>query len=472
MRPTIIIVTLYAFSGLLYANPINPYVTYPAISEVQWIDSATWSIELDKTVLTSLSNAIFCSSLEEPCTTTTVRLYLTSSKQVYSTRVVFNDSGLGVLTPSSITRIPATRQVLIRSIDTIFIPDPSYDESEPIDSLFPYQGWICPIYEPKSGNSLIGCKGGVFISSSRSSIGTRGNYTTIHHLHIINRNNRPIINTLYAYTETKGQSNLGFPTFTFSLIATSDANGVMTFPANLGNDRTLALQEYSIGSTYTYNPIESGNLFPPFYAWPCTWESIYIDTILECTDTLHYKPNYQKIRIIDPTGIPLKDLSSSSPGEEIGTGEFLFRLFPGYSHSINFSNSTATVAQCTCSYVDTSDTLLRTLTSSFTNVKTPSGNISSLRGSAKLFSIIGKLSDGVLRFVIAAQRPFRHAAIKVYTANGRIVTIIDVPSKIYGTYTVRWNGNTLSGKKLSSGNYICKLLFDGKVVASQMVPFF
>jgi hypothetical protein len=451
------------------ANPINPHI-YPAISEVQWIDSANWAIELDNTAWAKINHTLFCDSLFDPCTTTAIRLFLTSSGRTYSTRVVFNDSGLGVITPSSITGISDTEQVLIRSIDSIFIPDPGYT-TESIRSLIPYDGWLCPINKPISGTSLIGCEGGTFVSSSRSSIGTRGNYSTIHHLYVIDRDDH-LISWLYPYSVTSGHTTRGYPMYTYSSTGYTDTNGVITFTAGIGSDQTLSLFDYSIGSSYTYEPIESGDLYGPFYVSQCTWGCNYVDSATECNDTLYYKPNYQKIRIVDPAGIPVEGLNSHPRGKETVTGEFLFSLFPGYSYSIQFVSSNVTVAACTCSYIDTKDTLTRTITSTQTSITTPSKSNSGNANISDDFSIIGYLPGGNPRFIISAHTSFRHGAIIIYTANGRIVASISLPSKASGTHTLRWNGTTLSGEKLSPGNYMCKFTIDGTTFASRTVPVF
>jgi hypothetical protein len=228
----------------------------------------------------------------------------------------------------------------------------------------------------------------------------------------------------------------------------------------------LSLLDYSIGPTYTIDPLNLDD--NPFYVWSGLWQCNYVDSLPECSDTLHYKPNYQKISIVDPDGIPLEGLTSYLRGKEIGTGEFLYTLFPGCGSPIEFHNTYSTVALCTLSYVDTGDTLCRTITGSVTSVKNPSESISNLMGTTQLFSVINNTSDCGSRFIIATPTSFRHATIKVYTTNGRVVATIDIPSKTPGTHMVSWN----EGTKLSPGNYLCKLSVDGKEIASRNVPFF
>jgi hypothetical protein len=457
-----IVAVVCAVPLLLPANPISQY-DYPVISEVQWIDSSQWSIELN--------NAMWF-SVKRSCTTDVIKLYIASSKKNYSTRIYFNDSGLGVLTRSSLTEIPQAQPVTIGKIDTIFIPDP-----EAADAQYPNKGWKCPINNPKTGYSLIGVEGGGFVQSSRTSMGTKGNYTTIHHLHLIDRDGRPIPN-VHAYSKSI-HSDMGiYPTYIYYYgKGTSDTNGVMTLSAGIGGGWGVYLTDLVLAYSYALRPDINVNYakFDPVYpGWSCG----YIDTAVERNDTLMIKPNYQKVTVVDNEGTPYPDLTPRSlaalVGTCIGPGVYVVRLFPkSGAYTIDFYRNTdnVIVAACTCSYVDTCDTLCKTVVAASTGAVRAPAQAFSGNASRVAFSVLGSASGGI-HFIIATRCPVDRASIEVRSIDGRTAGTVDVPSGAPGTHTVHWKAVDASGKKIAPGNYICRVLFDGKAVASRKASIF
>ena len=446
------------------ANPVSPYA-YPVISEVQWIDSLKWSIEL--------SNVVW-SSVKRACTTDVVKLYIASSKKTYSTRIYFNDAGLGVLTRSSITAIPEIEKVMIMRIDTIFIPD-----HEVANPQYPNDGWKCAIKNLKSGYSLIGFQGPKYIESSRSSIGAVGNYTTIHHLCIIDRGGNPLPR-INAYDRTVSSDGAQYPVYIkYSCKGATDTNGLIALSTAIGSSWDTYLSD-SILRTYATSYINFYFDTIPYRYYPVcpTWRCNYIDTSFECNDTFMVKPNYQKITIVDNEGTPYQEITPKLYGGPFGAasgpGTFLFRFFPRSSgFPIEFYRNTdnALVAACTCSYVDTGDTLFKTLIATSTvTIRAPKEALSgSTAGPA--FSILVS-APGDVSFIFTTYGSVDHASIGVYSIDGRKAMAINAYSRAPGTHTVHWNGCNASGKKLAPGNYICKMFFGGRVVASKRVSIF
>ncbi len=169
-----------AFS--LPANPISPY-SVPVISEVQWTDPTHWSIEVSNRFWTATTDS---------CLNGFVKLYIASRKKMYDTRICFNDSGFGVLTMSSIIPAPGDTPGYIMKNDTIYIPDPEVPGAQ-----FPETGWSCAIHNLREGYSLLGFRGPEYFETVRSSIGSAGNYTTVHHLSILDQNGDPFPATAF-----------------------------------------------------------------------------------------------------------------------------------------------------------------------------------------------------------------------------------------------------------------------------------
>ena len=459
IRCRVIITGVICFlTASLHANPISPY-EFPVISEVQWIDSLHWSIEI--------SLEMWVEDIQPGWSTDEVRLYIQSSYTMYSTQLKFNEEGLAVITPESITGIPEGEKVEIRNRDTIFIPDLNNGTSWIDDG-----GWICGLdFEPhQRGWSLIGMGRNEFIMSSRNSIGSAGNYTSRYNLQILNRDNLPQPGIFIYWVESKYVGLDHTYTRYIRTLGTSDENGIVTgIEKSIGDTTTCHLADRTVTNQNFYT------------AWYPEWEVGYSDSIEETTDTIVFAPCYHLVTVTNNSGenqeslIPVAYYSPSvkwgSPqGESIGDGTFLFTIFSHRSNMpisfLDISDSLP-VAACTCSYVATSDTIKHTLVSEkipvSSNGKT---NLPCSGYSGVNFTVITQPN---IMFIVANRYSVTDVKVAVYTIEGRKVISVDLPPLQTGTHSLRWNGTDSSGKRVAAGRYMCRLLVNGTPVAFRKI---
>ena len=456
------------------ANPILPY-DFPAFSEILWTDSHTWALEIDGEVIPGVEYKKKYPSF---------RIYFSSTHQVYETNLYFNESCLAVITPDSLSGPGKEPPPLIRNLDTLFIPDQEGEDSYPNK-----KGWLFVLDNPEPGMSLISDRGDdeiVYYSTSRSNIGTRGEYYTIHNLQILGRDSLPLpgINSTYArnvkymeYVIYDSLNNSGemIPVWRLEYFrgGTSDDNGII-------HDK----RGYIDGSgTWTYF-LSDKPFPPPTEITLCNspyWKVSYIDSCEEVTDTIVYAPNYHTITVADDNGDPLPLLQpivwhtywtgGIALGEPVDSGIFTFGLFEQnsdrYIEFMDVTDSTV-VAACSLLYVDTEDTVYHHL------VAAPVKN-GSARKKITEYGQTGTLTCRVVnrcdvRFIIANRFPVARASISVCAANGKTVASLPVVLSRAGTHTVTWEGSGKTG--LAAGRYICGLQFNGTTVATRPVTIF
>lgn len=453
MQRRLLIATVFLLTAApLSANPVSPY-EYPVISEVQWIDPVTWSIEV---------NGDMWSNITADCTTDLIRLYIASSRKFYSTQVTFNKLLLGIITPASITGIEENEQVMLQKRDTIFIPE---GNAESVFDCGPEwegiceNGWLCILDSPQSGNSLIGIGGGKFRESSRNSLGYGGDYTTLNHLQVLDRNSQSFPGIYLS--RSAGYGPVGTFYEYYHSIGYTDTIGRINVTASIGQGTGYCLSDI---------PVQS-----PAYSQPYPhWGAAYVDTATEVYDTVVYAPNFHKVTVTDNLGNPVPSLSpmldyypllsiGSHIGDTIGEGIFLFRLFEGNEYVIYFYNlpDTLPVAACYCSYSDTPDTICHTVEAS-TVARSHPQPLSASPPIVAFSALSGK--DHTVRFVIAHRCPVINGTVEICSLDGRTIATLNLSPGHPGTHTIFWNGTGTKSGKVSPGRYICRLRFNGKTV--------
>jgi len=257
------LITVSVYS--LGANPVDIF-ELPLISEFQSKDSIHWTIEIG-------GNGFSHYIVQAPCTTSSMRLRINSSGKLYSTKVYFDNDGIALLTRSSVIGIPQQENIKINNFDTIQI---LYTRSN--DSII--AGWWNFVVLPtKPGNSLVNCSDGIHpYETTRPSIGSKGNYTTTHQIVCVDQQNVPIpgveisgwITTVnkpgrlvnFGYTDSSGS---------FCCITISKKC------SERQSDTNYFLQASN------YKMIRGANL-------------LYIDTLLNLTDTVFFERSSSEIK--------------------------------------------------------------------------------------------------------------------------------------------------------------------------------
>jgi len=253
------------YAGSAAANPVNLY-DFPIISEFQMTDSTHWAIEL---------NAIAPYVRYASCSTAIFRLRVVSSARIYNTKIYFDTAKISVLTRESITSIPPGENVVIHTNDTIQILDSMWN-----DSTNKYRCWKFVVRPVKTGNSLVdlwygyGSLGDPF-ETSRPSIGTRGNYTSLYNLYLRDSLNN-LLSQVYYYNKVWAADpyNVYFVTYGGKLISPT------VFQVSVGLSAGSEWRGFSCDSIPNVIYLQPSS-FPSI-----KWNGSYIDTVLSIQDTV------------------------------------------------------------------------------------------------------------------------------------------------------------------------------------------
>jgi hypothetical protein len=275
--------TLFCLMHTASANPIfiDPYAA-PFISEVQKTDSVHWAIELD-----DAGNCV--SAIRPPCVTSILMLRVASSKKIYNFKTTFDTARIAVLTQDSIFGIPKTEKVVIRPFDTVQILDTGWQDTGYKLNL----KWSFPVRPVAPGNSLVDFWSKNSYSSNntppfettRSSIGSKGNYSTLHQLYLMDQNGNPlpqvyIYRYIYVMDYTMGMGS-AFRVALFLRKITSSMTFLDSIPLKKTGD-TLAFCSDSFTQNY-------GGPYSSVLKWPPSnyqWSGAYIDTVVSMNDTI------------------------------------------------------------------------------------------------------------------------------------------------------------------------------------------
>jgi|GEM_PF-4262959 hypothetical protein len=299
-RSLAVLIAIGGFFSEIPGNPVDPY-TFPFISEFQMTDSTHWNIELG-------GSGVFLTDVPGPatlpCSTSILSLRIKSTNQSYRTKIFFDSSRIAVLSRASITGIPSSQLVVIHAYDTIMVQDTA-DTSQG-------EAWEFQVKPTKPGNSLVNFWDGlpsVSYETTRPSIGTAGNYTTINNVILTDNNGNPLPH-VYVYDETYNE-DIGAPEVNF--IGTI-FNSLIIDPISLFNGGDWRGFSYDsltkdIGLGY------SQGSFPG-----TSWHGYYIDTLFSVQDTIR---------------IPLTSISQSQKIQPSFTG-VRFAVLQQSSHKVSF----------------------------------------------------------------------------------------------------------------------------------------
>ncbi len=463
---------LLNFVPYLSANPVDEF-DLPAISEILWMDGKHWSIEIDGKVMFGI---------EREATYPSFRIYFASTHQMYELDLYFNESSLAVITQDSLLKT-GNPPPSIQNYDTLFIP---YQEGE---ASFPDEpGWLCVPDNLQRGRSLVSnyLEGKiVYYSTSRSSIGTRGDYSTTHTLQILDRDSLPLSGIGCTYQRRSKRIKIIFDSLGYAVgevtsyvtdyiqTGVSDSNGLIK--------NKEAYIYWSGGETYYLSgkPLESFTEIS-FCKYP-NWRVNYIDSHKEVTDTVVYKPNCHMITVVDNNGDPQPSLlpvawydpqTSGIPfGEPVDSGMFIYELFGDnskrYIEFMTVSDSTV-VAACSLLYTDTEDTVFHNLVATpVQNRSAPNKVLAHGQPATLTCRVTGR--NTVKLIVVNRYRMRGTSFIDICSINGKTVASVPVALQQTGTHTVLWNGNGTAGAVAASGRYICRLLYNGKTIATRKV---
>ncbi len=171
----------------------NPVASYrvPYISEFQMTDSITWAIELTG----SSTSWPATSAAHIPCTTSAFKLRIVSTNKKYNFTASFDADTIAVIRISAVIHQNDTLEILdttgtIMQDSCIFVVRPVKPGHSLIDTLAVNSARI-----PSAMRCFYP------VETCRPSIGSRGNYTTIHTLHLLdsNKNKLPYVYMYNAY---------------------------------------------------------------------------------------------------------------------------------------------------------------------------------------------------------------------------------------------------------------------------------
>jgi len=262
MGKSLFLITIFfGLSAGVFANPLNPYNS-PLISEVQITDSVHWVIELDGRCCQQYTRSF-------PCSLSVLRFRIASSGKIYNFKAFFDTANISVLTRASITGIPKTENVVIRSIDTLMILDTMWT----INGTWKSAEWSFSIHPAKPGNSLVNIGSGKSFETVRTSIGRRGNYTTEYDLLLLDSQLKPVpFLRYYVYSCSE------MPVMCdYQYVFTSDSTGKLKIIANLLNK---PITIYFSDTNTDASIISSQHFFK------ASWYGAYIDTALQIKDTV------------------------------------------------------------------------------------------------------------------------------------------------------------------------------------------
>ena len=269
---TILVIVCWSLCSVS-ANPISPF-SVPLISEVKITDSTHWAIELDGSFYQIPTSPIFG------------RLRIASSKTIYTYKCL-SDRNIHVITRDSIINIPQSENVVIKAFDTIQILDISWRDT----AIYCNRLWSFPVRPIAPGNSLVdfwseesynGSNTPPF-ETTRPSIGSKGNYSTLYQLYLMDQNGNPLPQVYiyrYVYATELGMGSV------HGLIFLKKMTFAMTFSDLIALEKaedTLAFCSDSLIDNY-------GGPFSSVFKWPTSssyeWYGAYIDTVVSMNDTI------------------------------------------------------------------------------------------------------------------------------------------------------------------------------------------
>ena len=303
------------------ANPTIPYLA-PLISEVKITDSTHWAIELD--------GGSYSDGYPLPITANLGRLRIASSKTIYTYKCL-SDRNIHVITRDSIINIPQSENVVIKAFDTIQILDiPWCDTGYNITCR-----WSFPVRPIAPGNSLIDFWNEFEIhnttppfETTRPSIGSIGNYSTIHNLHIVDEqgNSLPQVYIYRSFIESNIDPNVLLASVKGAeLLTTLTYSKEFSYQITLNNtEGTLAFCSNSFTQYY-------GGPFSNVLKWPPSnylWYGAYIDTLLSTNDPLSFlgQPPLSKQSLYLPFHWSVSLLSALPEGKSPSSSQRLPRL--------------------------------------------------------------------------------------------------------------------------------------------------
>lgn len=277
MNRTIVIaiVSMMLSAGSVAGNPIM-IPNLPLISEVQMTDSIHWEIELDGKI--AIFNRGFYQPgyqvlyVHPPCSVNFLRFRIASSKKIYTFKTYFDTSAIFVLTRASITGIPQSEDVAIHANDTIQILDTTWADTNA--TIWNSSSMI--IRPVKPGNSLVNLWYGRIspVETTRPSMGSRGNYTTVYNLFL-----RDSLNNVPSkvYVHSLGYSS-SYDAYLVESIGNRLADpSVYSVMVSLLNSSEW--RGFLCDSVVQYG-------IPPNYFPGTKWSANYVDTVFSVNDTI------------------------------------------------------------------------------------------------------------------------------------------------------------------------------------------
>ena len=267
---------LFGFICVTVSNPLNPYLS-PLISEVKITDTYHWAIELD-------GDNGYLDAIKRPfpSTTSLLRLRIASSNKIYSIKTSFDNTGIAVITRDSIFGIPKTEMVAIKGYDTISILDTPWTA---VGNSYQWNFFVRPLL--KQGNSLVNLwyNNHSPFETMRTSIGTRGNYSTVHHLYIQDAHGNALAQAYIYRNYTATVDMMPVPVSVSGSSFVTELTSTKLFSDSIPLIKSGDLLAFSSELfTDAYDVPFSGVI-----KWPPSifqWQGDYIDSLISTNDTI------------------------------------------------------------------------------------------------------------------------------------------------------------------------------------------